>query len=70
MNKTVHRQPLALLSMGQDVVNQPCQDGQNKRLTPVHQLSQALAKLGWQIDWFTPQTHPEQPKIEWSAPFE
>ncbi|MEQ9236798.1 glycosyltransferase [Coleofasciculus sp. E2-BRE-01] len=68
MNKTVHRQPLALLSMGQDVVNQPCQDGQNKRLTPVHQLSQALAKLGWQIDWFTPQTHPEQPKIEWSAP--
>lgn len=39
MNQTVNRQPLALLSMGQNVVDKPRQGGQNKRLTPVHQLN-------------------------------
>ncbi|MFP4100066.1 glycosyltransferase [Coleofasciculus sp.] len=68
MNQTVHRQPLALLSIGQDSGNQPGQGRLNQRLTQINQLSQALAKLGWQIDWFTPQTHPDQPMIEWTSP--
>lgn len=63
----VWRQPIALLSIGQDLVYE-CSRGAGKHADRIHQLSEALAKLGWQVDIFTYQTHPDQPTVEWTAP--